>query len=424
MRCETCSDVLPEGTQSCPDCGSVFECSDCGLLADASMFFCRRCGSTVMAIPVEPPHSVEDGGNPEFVCTQCGEEADQTMQFCRLCGAPVQRVEHPTEELPHACSSCGFLLPQNAVFCPGCGTSAQRADSPATDPLCDQCAEPLLPDTRFCVACGAPVEHGSGPANQNSGLELPKASGSGGPLGVRASDNTSDQPLYTVGAAFNYGWLKLQKNLGGIALGGLAYLGGLLLLWLLGAALLGLSFSSAASSVDPYTGQISNGGAALGGLGLFGFLLILIGFWLATFIFQAGLVRGGMCIVAGEPVRPATIFTAKRLPEIVLASLIVAVATSVGFALCFIPGLIVSFFSQFFLWFLIADDKGPIAAITASFRFVNQRLGTLVGFAIATWITLVLGSLALGVGLLVAIPVVVIAQAFTFMRLQDLPVAE
>jgi uncharacterized membrane protein len=64
-----------------------------------------------------------------------------------------------------------------------------------------------------------------------------------------------------------------------------------------------------------------------------------------------------------------------------------------------------------------------VDGIKASFRLVNKTLATMIGLFIASYIALVLGYLLCGIGLIVAMPVVVIASGFMYPRLQGEPVA-
>ena len=81
------------------------------------------------------------------------------------------------------------------------------------------------------------------------------------------------------------------------------------------------------------------------------------------------------------------------------------------------------FFSQFFVHFALDKQLPAVEAIKASFAFVNQNLGTLIGFYLATIVAAFVGALLCGVGLLVAIPVIIIGQAYTYRVLQGEPVA-
>ena len=65
----------------------------------------------------------------------------------------------------------------------------------------------------------------------------------------------------------------------------------------------------------------------------------------------------------------------------------------------------------------------PIEAITASFNLVKDNLGTVIIFWLLTILATIAGAIVCGVGLIVAIPVVVIATGYMYKRLQGEPVA-
>ncbi len=163
------------------------------------------------------------------------------------------------------------------------------------------------------------------------------------------------------------------------------------------------------------------------GLGFFGFLLYfgftaIVGF-LGFVIIQAAVVRAALALTRGEKIELGTLFTFDNLPQLLIGAVIVGVLTGIGSILCYIPGLIVTFFTQFYVHFLIDQDMTGVDAIKASFSFVNQNLGTLIGFFLASVVAYFIGGLLCGIGLLVAMPVVFIAQAYTYRRLRGEPVA-
>jgi uncharacterized membrane protein len=165
-----------------------------------------------------------------------------------------------------------------------------------------------------------------------------------------------------------------------------------------------------------------------GGVGFgFGYLLYfgftaIVGF-LGFVIIQAAVVRAALALTRGETIELQTLFKFDNLPQLLIGALIVAVLTGIGSILCYIPGLIVTFFVQFYVHFLIDQNMTGVDAIKASFSFVNSNLGTLIGFFLASMVAYILGALLCGIGLLVALPVVFIAQAYTYQRLRGVPVA-
>ena len=106
-----------------------------------------------------------------------------------------------------------------------------------------------------------------------------------------------------------------------------------------------------------------------------------------------------------------------------LGAIIVGVLTFVGFILCILPGIAVGIFVLFWGYFLVDKNMSPIEAITASFNLVKDNFGTVFVFWLLTIVATIVGAIICGVGLIVAIPVVVIATGYMYKRLQGEPVA-
>jgi len=227
---------------------------------------------------------------------------------------------------------------------------------------------------------------------------------------------------YSVGNAFNYGWQKFQQNLGPILLGLLAYVVALMIVSMIWFFITNALFasSSEAQFEAMLTGR-SAGPTIIGGLLLFG-VQALVGF-IGFVIIQAAVTRAALAITDGRSIELQTLFAFDNIGQLVIGALVVGLATSIGSMLCYIPGLIVMFFSQFYVHFLLDRNLGAIDAIKASFSFVNANLGTLVGFFLASLVAYILGALLCGIGLLFAVPVVIIAQAYTYRRLLGEPIA-
>jgi len=211
-----------------------------------------------------------------------------------------------------------------------------------------------------------------------------------------------------VGEAFGYGWRKFQANLGPILLAMLAYLAIIALLQLVSYFLVG-------------------GATEAGDRGT---LLSLLMSAISTFIYvvasavmQAGIARGVLGITHGRRLDVGTMFTFDNIVSVIVAGLIVGVATAIGVLLCVLPGLIVAFYSQFYVWFIVDKQMGAVDAIKASFGLIHRNLGTMVLFFLATVLAYLVGALLCGIGLLVAIPVVYLAQGYTYRRLQGEQVA-
>ncbi|MDF2966812.1 MAG: hypothetical protein K0Q93_590 [Nocardioidaceae bacterium] len=215
-----------------------------------------------------------------------------------------------------------------------------------------------------------------------------------------------------MGDAFQYGWRKFLANLGPILLAALVYLA------IMGA--LQLLNYGAVGDLGSTTDRTSGPGTiwSLLTAAIFGFVFVVF-----SAVMQAGIARGVLAITHGHRLELATMFRFENIVTVIVAGLLVGVATAIGLLLCVLPGLIVAFFSQFYVWFIVDKRLGAVDAIKASFRLVNSNIGAMVLFFLATLLAYIVGALLCGIGLLAAIPVIYIAQGYTYRRLQGEQVA-
>lgn len=220
----------------------------------------------------------------------------------------------------------------------------------------------------------------------------------------------------TVGEAFNWGWLKFTQNIGPIILGLIA----LIVPAVFGTILIMVGMSSFIESQTYY----SSGG---GGGGLFlvflGGIISVLGYLLV----QLGIYRAALDISQGRQVTFGTFFSFQDVGKVIVAAILLGLVTIVAGVLTFflggLGGVVFMFFAQFTLLFVLDKSLSPIDAIKASFSLVNKNLGTVVVLYIAVAIASFIGGLLLGLGLLVALPVSMLATAYMYRKLQGEPVA-
>lgn len=202
---------------------------------------------------------------------------------------------------------------------------------------------------------------------------------------------------FSVSAAFSYGWKKFVANLGPILIAAVVMIVAVAVLQLLqrelagGSAIMALAFS-------------------------------IVSF-LVQLVLQAAIVKGSLDITKGAPITLGSLVEGINWAQVVVASLIIAVAMSIGFVLLILPGLAVLFLTSFTTYFIVDKNMGAIDAIKASVSFVIANAGNLILFFLATIAAYIVGALLCGVGLLVAVPVVVIATAFAYRTLNGEQVA-
>jgi uncharacterized membrane protein len=162
--------------------------------------------------------------------------------------------------------------------------------------------------------------------------------------------------------------------------------------------------------------------------GFFGALLFLsLAFglvqWVISQLISAGVTKASLEIVDGRRPELGTAFQGYSLGQVLLASLLSGIIVFVGLVLCVIPGIIAAFLLSFTTYFVVDKSMSATEAIRASYEFTSKRIGQLLLFFLAMFAALFVGACLCGVGLLVAIPVVIIAQAYTYRSLRGEPVA-
>jgi uncharacterized membrane protein len=151
---------------------------------------------------------------------------------------------------------------------------------------------------------------------------------------------------------------------------------------------------------------------------IFGFVFVVF-----SAVMQAGIARGVLAITDGHRFAVSTMFRFENIVTVIVAGLLVGLATAVGVLLCVLPGIVVAFLSQFYVWFIVDKRLGAVDAIKASFRLISNNVGAMVLFFLATVLAYLVGALLCGVGLLAAVPVIYIAQGYTYRKLQGEQVA-
>ncbi|MGH8882287.1 MAG: hypothetical protein ACRD0P_33895 [Stackebrandtia sp.] len=228
---------------------------------------------------------------------------------------------------------------------------------------------------------------------------------------------------FSLGEAFNYGWAKFQQNVGAIILAALAWLLILTVVYVLWFLILGAIGVGFGGDIETNAqGEVTGGGGGFVA-GLVALSLMALVFIVVANVMQAGIIRGALEITYGRELRVGTTFSFANFGAVLLASVLISVMTSVGLLLCYVPGIIVYFFLQYAVFFVVDKDMSALEAIKASASFVNRNLATLIGFYIVSGIAYFIGALLCGIGLLAAIPVVLIAQTYTYRVLQGESVA-
>ena len=159
--------------------------------------------------------------------------------------------------------------------------------------------------------------------------------------------------------------------------------------------------------------------------GFVGIVVLLIGA-LVTIVaagaIQSAYISGLLEIANGQPVDIGSFFKPRNIGGVVIASLIIGVASMIG-SLCFIGSIVVAFFTIFAIPALLDRNLAPIDAIKASFEIVKTNVVPVLLVYLVTGAVVLVGYIACGIGLIVALPVAGLFQVYAYRKLSGGPVA-
>lgn len=204
--------------------------------------------------------------------------------------------------------------------------------------------------------------------------------------------------------AISYGWKKFQENLGPVLLATLA----IIVITAAVSFVAGAITDTRGFGDDPF----SIGGSIY---------QIITSF--VEFIVGAVVIRGALDVTEGHKFNLTAAFGKLNIANVVLTALLVAVLSGIGYALLWVPGVLVAFFTGFALYFAVDKGTNPVDSIKQSFRLVKDNVGNTIVMILMTIAVILVGLIALCVGIFAAIPVVVFAWAYTYKVFLGEPVA-
>jgi uncharacterized membrane protein len=260
------------------------------------------------------------------------------------------------------------------------------------------------------------------PPPPGAGGQVPGYPPAGGyPQGAAPQGN------FSVGSAFNFGWTKFQQNLGPWIIASLIAIVIFALLGLFYGILAGLGTTGATLTVDPVTGQLESfdGGVAT-------WFIIVGPLWsalmaLVAWVIGAQFIRAALEIARVGKIELEVFTRTDKLGTVIIAALILAATYFVlgiigiipilGWIVLFVGSILLGFFTQFFVYFILDQGKSSVEGLKGSVNFVNKNIATVIVLALASWLAIFIGAILCLIGLFVALPVVVMAHAYTYRSL-------
>lgn len=219
---------------------------------------------------------------------------------------------------------------------------------------------------------------------------------------------------FDLSTAFSWAWKKFQENAAVLIISTLLIAVVAVIISVIGNLIIGGILLSD-PSYNMNTGEFDKGSGTLISMIVSGLVLGLT--IVAIYLIQANLIRIVLTIADGNKPELGQLFDFSLAPRVLVAGVVVGLATFVGYVLCILPGLLVSVATAYTLYFLVDKGQEPIESIKSSVQFIMANLGTLIVVFLASAATVFVGMLACGIGILVAAPVAMLVNAYAFRAL-------
>lgn len=213
------------------------------------------------------------------------------------------------------------------------------------------------------------------------------------------------------GEAWGFGWNVVIKRFGSVALP--IALGGLI------AALpAGLVYGVVivltqvlASQLDSDVLQI----VAVGGMSVAGLLYLLAAAYMA-----GGFITLALKAARGQPTGFGDLFSGGRfLGRFIVAAIVGSIVLTIAFALCVIPGYIVSYGLALTGFLIVDQDLAGVDALKRSWEMTKGHKVSIFLFNLIGIAVMLAGELACGLGLLfVSVPMAVIGNAYIYLKIK------
>jgi uncharacterized membrane protein len=226
------------------------------------------------------------------------------------------------------------------------------------------------------------------------------------------------QQQFNIGDGFTWAWNKFTNNAVPLIVATLIY--GVIVGVLYGIVY-GIAFAVTPDSVTTYnsygggfdySASTSLGVASIAVFAVGGLALLVV-----AAVIQSAYIGGLLDIANGQQVTMGSFFKPRSIGNVILATLIMGILTSIGYVLCVIPGLAVAILTFFAIIAVIDRNLSAVDGLKASYEVVKANFVQvlLVWLSLAAITTV--GALLCGIGLIVALPVAMLLQVYAWRRL-------
>lgn len=147
--------------------------------------------------------------------------------------------------------------------------------------------------------------------------------------------------------------------------------------------------------------------------------LISLCFSIIRIITSLGEIRIALNIHDKKKAKLSDLFShAEMVINYFLASVLYGLIVFAGFLLLIIPGIVWAIKFQYYPYFIVDKKLPPIDSLKASSKITQGVKWSLFWLGLELAVIYILGFLALGVGIFLTMPTVMLAQAYVFRKLE------
>lgn len=144
--------------------------------------------------------------------------------------------------------------------------------------------------------------------------------------------------------------------------------------------------------------------------------------WLVDYVVQLVISLGMVAIVlkahdAVERIALTDAWHPEKFITYAIVTILAGIITLIGFVLLIVPGIIAAVSFMFAPYIVLSTNKGPIDVLKESYALAKGKRWPLFVFLLAAVGLNVVGALLVGVGLLVTVPVTMLAIAHAYKTL-------
>ncbi len=151
--------------------------------------------------------------------------------------------------------------------------------------------------------------------------------------------------------------------------------------------------------------------------------LISLVFSVISLVLELGSINLVLHLIDGKKAEIADLYNysnlAMKILKTFVASILFGIAFVVGLILLVIPGVYIAIRSQFFVYYIVDKDAGIVDSLKMSWNLTKNGVLNLFLFDLLLIFLNILGAILFGIGLLVTVPLSLIAVTSLYRKFQS-----